>query len=115
MEEDEYKSIKSAIETALATMISWEIKHKALLKGGSKIVFRSGDLMGQHMWFVMLECLSDNENALEDLPPKEEWEDSVFATVSEQGVILMFWIFADYDEMVTEMAKLFGLFMPNTN
>jgi hypothetical protein len=115
VEEDEYKSVKSAIETALATMISWEVKHKAVLKGGSKILFRNGDLMGQSMWFVMLECLTDNEEALKDLPPKEEWEDSVFATVSEQGVILMFWIFTHYDEMVTEMAKLFGLFMPKAN
>ena len=114
MSNDGYDEIKNAMEEALATMVGWEIQHKAVLKGGCKVVFRNGVLMEQDMWFVMLECLTDNEDALKDLPPKEEWQDSVFASVSQEGVILMFWVFLDYHEMVTEMAKLFGLFMPHS-
>lgn len=108
---DNYDEIKTAMEQALATMVSWEIQHKALLDGGCKMSFRNGELMGQDMWFVVLECHTDDEKMLSDIPPQEEWEESVFASVSEGSVFLMFWVFTDYEEMVVEMARLFGIFM----
>lgn len=115
MDEEKYEIIKDAMERALGMMISWPVVFRTQLKGGAVLNLRTGTIEKQELWFVVLSYDPTNEEMIVDFPPKEELEESVLAAFSENDQAMLFWVFFSYDDVITELAKLFGLFTVNSS
>ena len=94
-------------------MLEWDIELSKKLEHGCLVSVRKGEFFGKEWWAVFLEAQIANEDHLKDIPPQSEWGE--FALMSfqagDRGIIL--WAFEDFDPMVMELSRLFGMFLPS--